>query len=225
MPRLLIVNADDLGLSPGVNEGIVEAHVRGVVTSTSLMVGRPGAERAAELARAHRSLSIGLHFDGDALDLDDPEQAAAEFRTQLERFRELIGRDPTHVDSHHHVHGRGARLRIFSELVAPLRVPLRHDGQVSYLGGFWGRSEAGARAPERIGRGWLVQLIRSSATDGFNELGCHPARLIGDLQSSYLEERSIELETLTQPGLRKDIEATGAELVSYLDWPSRSRAA
>lgn len=225
MLRLLIVNADDFGLSPGVNEGIIEAHARGVVTSTSLMVDRPGAEGAAELARRHPALSIGLHFDGDHLDLDDPELAGTEFSSQLERFRELTGNDPTHVDSHHHVHARNARLRTFAELVAPLGVPLRHDGQVSYLGGFWGQSEAGAAAPDRISRSWLVELIRSSATDGFNELGCHPARLIGDLQSSYLQERAVELETLTHPGLRDEIGATGTELVSYLEWPSPSRAA
>ncbi len=55
--RRLIVNADDFGLSAGVNEGIVEAHVSGIVTSTSLMVDRPAAAGAAGLAREHPALS------------------------------------------------------------------------------------------------------------------------------------------------------------------------
>jgi chitin disaccharide deacetylase len=55
--RRLVVNADDLGLSPGVNEGILEAHTTGIVTSASLMVNRPGAEHAATLLAAHPSLS------------------------------------------------------------------------------------------------------------------------------------------------------------------------
>ena len=44
---LLIVNADDFGCTEGVNRGIAEAHVRGIVTSTSLMVNRPAAAEAA----------------------------------------------------------------------------------------------------------------------------------------------------------------------------------
>ena len=50
--KRLIVNADDLGFTAGINRGILEAHKRGIVTSTSLMVDRPGAEDGAEIAGA-----------------------------------------------------------------------------------------------------------------------------------------------------------------------------
>lgn len=222
MPRLLIVNADDFGLSRDVNAGILEAHAHGVVTSTSLMVLRQGAEDAARLARGHPSLSVGLHLDGDDLDLDDADQATRTFAAQLERFRELVGADPTHVDSHHHVHASGSRLMIFSQLVAPLGVPLRHDGRVRYLGRFWGQEDDGRTALDQVGVDSLLQMIRSQTSPGFTEIGCHPARVTGDFQSSYLEEREAELQTLTQPGLRGEIEAAGVELVSYRDWRSRS---
>ena len=43
--RTLIVNADDFGLSPGVNDGVLQAHVAGIVTSASLMVRRRAAGR------------------------------------------------------------------------------------------------------------------------------------------------------------------------------------
>ncbi|MBI3874558.1 MAG: ChbG/HpnK family deacetylase [Verrucomicrobia bacterium] len=46
MKRFLIVNADDFGLSAGVNRGIIEAHERGIVTSASLMVCQPAAADA-----------------------------------------------------------------------------------------------------------------------------------------------------------------------------------
>jgi predicted glycoside hydrolase/deacetylase ChbG (UPF0249 family) len=223
MERLLIVNADDFGLCAGVNEGIIEAHARGIVTSTSLMVERPAAADAVQLAAQHPALSVGLHFDGDTLELDERDQAAAAFDAQLERFRELTGGDPTHVDSHHHVHARNDRLGIFAELVAPLGVPLRHDGRISYVGGFWGQSDSGDPVPEQIGRESLLGLVSSEVENGFNELGCHPARLLGDLRSSYLEQREIELETLTSAQLGEAIAALGVTLVSYLDWPSRSR--
>ncbi|MDQ6859489.1 MAG: ChbG/HpnK family deacetylase [Chloroflexota bacterium] len=59
----VIVGADDLGLSPGVTEGILEAHRDGIVRSASLLVTFPASAEAAELARAHRRLEVGLHLD------------------------------------------------------------------------------------------------------------------------------------------------------------------
>ena len=59
----VIVGADDLGLSPGITQGILESHRDGVVRSTSLLVTFPDAEEAAVLARAERGLEVGLHID------------------------------------------------------------------------------------------------------------------------------------------------------------------
>lgn len=59
----VIVTADDLGLSPGVTRGILEAHRNGVVRSCSLLVTFPDAHEGAELARAERGLEVGLHID------------------------------------------------------------------------------------------------------------------------------------------------------------------
>src|SRR5204863_697475 len=61
--RYLIVNADDFGLSPGVNRGIIEAHENGIVTSASLMVRWPAAQEAAAYALASPRLGLGLHLD------------------------------------------------------------------------------------------------------------------------------------------------------------------
>lgn len=60
--RFAIINADDFGFSTGVNRAIIEAHERGVLTSTSLMVGAPAFEEAVELAKAHPNLGVGLHL-------------------------------------------------------------------------------------------------------------------------------------------------------------------
>jgi predicted glycoside hydrolase/deacetylase ChbG (UPF0249 family) len=57
----VIFHADDFGLTPAVNAGIVEAHQRGVLRSTSLMVSADGAEDAAALARSLPDLDVGLH--------------------------------------------------------------------------------------------------------------------------------------------------------------------
>jgi predicted glycoside hydrolase/deacetylase ChbG (UPF0249 family) len=220
--RLLVVNGDDLGLSGGVNDGIFEAHTSGILTSASLMVLEPAAEDAAERARQYPELSIGLHFveDGSA-NLDDPRAATSAFHVQLDRFRELMGRDPTHFDAHHHVHSEDERrLRTFCELVEPLGIPVRNDGRVAYIGGFWGQWEPGVTQLDYVRRPFLLHLVQTEVLDGFTELACHPARIIGDFTSSYLDERAVELATLTETGLSEEIEAMGVKLVSYHDWPS-----
>ncbi|MFZ0317682.1 MAG: ChbG/HpnK family deacetylase [Candidatus Sulfotelmatobacter sp.] len=66
--RRLIVNADDLGLTAGVNRAIVEAHTHGIVTSSTLMATGPAFEDAVSRAKQLPCLSVGCHallIDGD----------------------------------------------------------------------------------------------------------------------------------------------------------------
>lgn len=218
-PRRLIVNADDFGFATGVNEGIVEAHVNGIVTSTSLMVDWPAAAHAVELAREHPGLSVGLHYVEDGPEIDEPGHVARTFAAQLARFRELSGSDPTHVDSHHHVHM--SRLAMFTPLVAPLGVPLRGDGRVRYVGDFYAQPRRGVVELERVRMPFLLELLSGpDVTAAFTELGCHPALVTGDLVSSYFAEREVELATLTDSNVRERIEELGLALASYRDWVS-----
>ena len=60
--RRLIVSADDFGLSPGVNAGILAAHRDGILTDASLMVSGVAFAAAVDLARATPTLSVGLHL-------------------------------------------------------------------------------------------------------------------------------------------------------------------
>ncbi|WP_431266741.1 hopanoid biosynthesis-associated protein HpnK [Dankookia sp. P2] len=62
MTSRLIVNADDLGLSPQVNAAIERAHREGVLTAASLMVGEPAAAEGVGLARRNPRLAVGLHL-------------------------------------------------------------------------------------------------------------------------------------------------------------------
>src|SRR6476646_10809128 len=107
--RSLIINADDFGASAGINRGILECHTRGVVTSTSLMVTGRAARQAAAMSRDYSALGVGLHWDvwGEderEFDLTDHLAVRDEFRRQLDAFHHLMGRPPTHVDSHRHAH-------------------------------------------------------------------------------------------------------------------------
>jgi predicted glycoside hydrolase/deacetylase ChbG (UPF0249 family) len=176
--RFLIVNADDLGLSPAVNEGVFAAHEGGIVTSTSLMVLRAAAPAAVEALAANPNLAVGLHLESAfVLGTGMPVQGRTpteECRMQLERFRELVGRDPTHLDSHKHVHETNPAFGTAAEaLAAELGVPLRNRA-IRYERSFYGRDEDGAPAPDLISPQHLIDLIET-LPPGWTEIGCHPA--------------------------------------------------
>src|ERR1700732_1931642 len=58
----LIVNADDFGYSRGVNFGIIDSHMRGIVNSSTMMMNMPGTGHAIELAKEYPSLQVGIHL-------------------------------------------------------------------------------------------------------------------------------------------------------------------
>jgi chitin disaccharide deacetylase len=224
--RFLVVNADDLGLSEAVNEGIFRAHAEGVVTSASLMVRQGAASAAAETATSHPELAIGLHLDlGEWIyergewvqaylhcETYDREAVEAECRAQLERFRALLGRDPTHLDSHQHVHESEPVSGVAEALAGELGVPLRNRA-IRYEGGFYGQSGKGDPYPEGIAPGALARLIRE-LPPGWTEIGCHPAA--GPVPtSSYDAERQIELRTLCDPSIREALNVTNVKLCSF----------
>jgi chitin disaccharide deacetylase len=199
--RLLIVNADDLGIAATVNEGIFAAHAEGIVTSASLMVDRPAAPVAAEELPAHPDLAVGLHLEG-----------GADCRRQLERFRELVRRDPTHLDSHKHVHEAEPVRSAAEAIAAELGVPLRNRA-VRYEGRFYGRGPDGEPRPQAITPEHLLELIEG-LPEGWTEIGCHPAA--GPVPgSSYDAERQIELEALRDPQVKHLLNVSDVRLCSF----------
>ncbi len=60
--RRLIVNADDFGRSPAINQAVVRAHQEGILTTTSLMVNEAGFDEAVKLAKENPRLGVGLHL-------------------------------------------------------------------------------------------------------------------------------------------------------------------
>src|SRR5919112_5422834 len=152
--RYLIVNADDFGRSPGVNRGTAEAHERGIVTSASLMVRWPAAAEAAAYVREYPDLGLGLHLDlgewayrdgnwvpvYEVAPADDAAAVAEEVAHQLAAFRRLVGRDPTHIDSHQHVHRWESARSVLVEVARELAVPLRDcSPKFRYCGDFYGQ--------------------------------------------------------------------------------------
>lgn len=226
--RALIVNADDFGQSPGINAGIIKTHRDGIVTSASLMVRWPAAPAAAAYARCHPDLSVGLHVDlgewsqvgaewfprYEVIDKTDRKAVEDEILRQLDMFRTLMGRDPTHLDGHQHVQRSGHPGEILGEQAARLGVFLRGSSPaISYVGGFYGRSGSGVPYPDGVRAERLLQLIEN-LPPGLSELGCHPG-LGTDLESDYVDERILEVKALCDPRVRRAIEQLGIELRSF----------
>ncbi len=222
MTRYLIVNADDFGASSGVNRGILECHVRGIVTSASLMVDRPGAAEAAAISRDHPSLGVGLHWDpgeGETeMDLDDLALVRDAFHRQLDRFDRLLGHLPTHVDSEMHTHREEHLVALFTELVEPLGVPLREDGRVHFVGGFYAQWKYRVTNLRYVRVPFLQKMLRKEVPPGWTEFSCHPGYVSPDYQSVYNREREIEIRTLTDPRIKQTIDELGIRLASYADY-------
>ena len=245
--KRVIANADDLGRTAGVNRGIIEAHRRGIVTSASLMVGFPAVAEAASLARENAELGVGLHLtltDGvpslspqqvpdlvddrgrfhlrpEALEGVPPAQIQEEARAQLKRFRKLLGRDPTHFDSHHHAHRSPAVLEAVLTLAwetglpvrqgsADLKQRLEHEG-IPTTEGFVEEFHGEAATLEAL------LAILFAVPVGTTEVMCHPGLVDDELRasSSYADERRKELDVLVHREVRQAIQAVGIKLIHY----------
>lgn len=231
--RRLIVNADDFGRAAGINRGIIAAHERGIVTSASLMVRWPDATDAATYARRRPELSFGLHLDFgewiyhceewkavyEVVPLDDIAAIAKEIDAQVDAFFELVGRIPTHLDSHQHVH-RQQPIRVLArQAAARLGIPLRHLPQAPrYCGDFHGQSSRGEPLHDQIGVANLLKIL-GELPPGLTEIACHPGDATDDWPP-YAQERRIELDTLCDEAVKSFIAMEGIVLCGFGDLTS-----
>lgn len=205
--KRLIVNADDLGRTPGINAGIFEAHARGLVTSATLMVGFTPAKEATDAWARSPEIGIGLHvaltggrpilpseevpslIDGEGrfpakpegLEGACPEEVMAEVEAQFERFRALAGRLPTHLDSHHHSHRLpmvcDALVKIAERYSLPVRNASDEVGERLRQAGIATSDFFVERFFGSEARLEVLLEILGNLAPGVTELMCHPARV------------------------------------------------
>jgi hopanoid biosynthesis associated protein HpnK len=130
--RQLIVNADDLGLTAGVNRAIREAHTSGIVTSATLMASGAAFEDAIETARGVPRLSVGCHVvlvDGAPVSEHGAiESLLANRSAQPGRFYSRISAVAART-----VFGRFDPDELVSEIVAQVRKIQATGVQVTHL--------------------------------------------------------------------------------------------
>ncbi|EOQ38207.1 chitin disaccharide deacetylase [Butyricicoccus pullicaecorum] len=247
----LILNADDFGYSYGVNYGIIESHLRGVLTSTTLMAGMPGFDHAVSLAKAHPSLGVGVHLTltcgrpvlTDHKTLTEPngdfhsqayyhneeqpldkDEVYREWKAQIEKVL-AAGIEPTHLDSHHHVHTFRGLEDVFVRLAREYDLPVRNsrrdctDNHVqgvpcpNYLVDFIEGSGAHFHTPlteyaPAIESNMHRILLKAFKTLDCVEIMCHPAYLDTAvmLHSSFNLHRMCEVDLLISPATKAFIE-------------------
>lgn len=200
----LIINADDFGYSTAVNYGIIHAHQRGILTSTTIMANMPGFEEAVELAKENTELGIGMHLtltcgsplrnDVPSLVTDDGifhnlsfyeqdfkidlEELYKEWKTQIEEVYSS-GIQPTHLDSHHHVNSIEPLTEVFIQLAKEYNLPVRHNFDVpegvETTARFYTTFDSIGLTKEIWKPMEIRNLIEDVHTYGSVEVMCHPA--------------------------------------------------
>jgi predicted glycoside hydrolase/deacetylase ChbG (UPF0249 family) len=248
--RLLVVNADDFGLTDGVTAGILDAMRTGIVSSTSVMTCVPGAlDRLRRHAPALRGRA-GVHLQltqgvarlpaGQIPSLVDeagafPDRRGArplacareierEWRAQVECVLDA-GIQPTHIDSHQHVHKDPSAFQAYCRIARKFSLPARScsPAMSRRLRG------AGVDCPHAFECSWSASGAAASGLleaarrlfagldgDAVVEAMCHPGRDDDDLRrlSRLAASRERELAALTEAGLRETLCRLGMELTT-----------
>lgn len=249
--KKLIINADDFGLTDGVCRGIVEAINHGLVSSTSAMVCMPGAAECIARWAPRIQGKIGLHLQltGDCEPClppaeiptlltpsgrlprrpedvrADAEQVAKEWRAQVARLREL-GVEPSHLDSHHHIHQRPEYYAIYAHIAGELAKPVRNQKRcMANILDTRGVAHPATCMTEWFGGNTdlagLITCLEAAynkvGADQLVELMCHPGYADDELRaiSSYTTPREAELRVLTSPEAAQHLAKLKIEVV---DW-------
>ncbi|WP_459501851.1 chitin disaccharide deacetylase [Bacillus sp. C1] len=227
----LIVNADDFGLTEGVNYGIIEGHVNGLVNSTTMMMNMPGTKHAVRLAKEYKTLGVGVHLvltagkplltDVPSLVSEDgffhkqrivregrinPEDVEREWTAQIEKFLSS-GLTPTHFDSHHHIHGLPILHDVLERLAEKYNVPIRRCDQERAVQPFSDVFYSDFYG-DGVQKDYFVKLKERVKDGELVEVMAHPAYIDPALVklSSYVIDRVKELRILIECELPEGIE-------------------
>jgi predicted glycoside hydrolase/deacetylase ChbG (UPF0249 family) len=245
--RFLIINADDLGYSSEVNRGIFAAYEKGGVTDSSILIKRPFAREAIEIIKKNPRYPVGIHIDLDPLlgwkspgkellprdelfrTMHNPsfaEKVRKEIDEQIETFLET-GLIPSHIDTHHHVHG-------FPQIFEPLVEAMDKHGikaiRFSKKGYFLMGREEIPLAVETAQ--WMEEILRKKGIvypqqlidplfsfslqglpSGVSELMVHPSTG-GD------QWRQKDLKMLLDPHFMTTLKEEGIRLISFSELES-----
>jgi len=269
----LIINADNYGISPEMSRGIRYAHLNGIVTSTTCLMNEPNICSDIEIAiKETPCLGLGVQLtlteskpllpevkipslvgiEGNFLanqefikqvDCLKISEVKEEWRAQIEAFRSFAFKDPTHLNTHHHLalinpNILKAFLELAREYKLPIRLPLAHgklpfdfdlpDELVESIAEFAPNllEKFQPRSPdaffasfkgEDATRSELIRILMLLLPNGCFEIMCHP-RFADENFSPQINnnfQSQEELEILTDPEMRKELNKREIQLINF----------
>lgn len=229
----LVVNGDDLGYTMGNTLGIIEAYKNGILRSTTALCNSDYLLEAKKLCEDLDGLGIGVHLN---CTLDSPltqnktltapdgrfyqgrttvwqhevdyDELYIEWKAQIDRYIEVFGHKPTHLDSHHSVHDANPKaFEVSSRLAKEYGLEMRRYGQFKFVPGFFGPT---ATADS------FIKLLEDNKGEDI-EIMAHPAYCDLELyrRSSYSLDRVKELDVLCDQKVIDYIRDNNIELVHY----------
>lgn len=150
--KKIILNNDDLGISSSVNDATLELYKLGIVKSATLLVCAPSAKEISK-EFFNDDFSLGIHFSltifdpitnglkycvennsfkkidflrfGREILKEEVSDIENEFRAQLEYFKTITGKLPTHIDAHHHIHKLHNVGEAIENIASELKIKIR----------------------------------------------------------------------------------------------------
>ncbi len=249
MAKTLIVNADDCNLTGGVTRAILDCHDHGILSSTTWMVNLPHEEEAVRALKARKGLGVGIHLnltlgkpvspeadvasllrEGGAfrkvgVQLEKLPRAAevrAEYAAQIEKFKKIFARLPTHLDTHHQLHDHPFYLTILSDLANGRNLPLRRSKLLAEKASYDFHFTAtdflfGDLRPEGYWRAAALEETLKALPDGISEIMCHPGENDAELKaiSSFTAGREEERQLFGDTTWRTFLAERGITLAHY----------
>lgn len=249
----VIINSDDFGYSRGINYGIIDAFQNGILTSTTLMTNTPGFEHAVQLKKENPKLGVGVHLTltfGRPLRNDVPSlvNELGEFHPQsfyldeqfiiddnelYEEWDEQIkkvyqaGIEPTHLDSHHHVHTFGINQDVMIRLAQKYDLPVRGNFEkkdvvatTDFFEGFFDNVGEVELERKHVDR-YIDQLVNRLKRYRSVEIMCHTGYVDQFLleHTSFYQPRIYQTDFLIHSEFAKKMrEDEEIELIHYGDW-------
>ncbi len=232
MVKKLIINADDFGISEAVSLGILKTYREGVVTSTTCMMNMPDIVFSLEEAKKYPDLALGVHLnlsvghpltDGKSFVNEegnfykyhghpqyDLDEVYEEWKCQIERFIDLAGKHPTHLDSHHHIALEEdyfpVLMRLAHEYDVPVRLREPKDDRFEF-----------AKVMDKMFNKNEIDSDIFQREEEIIEWMCHPGFVDQTIYciSSYHLPRSEEVVYFTSQDIKEKIKAQQIELINY----------
>lgn len=247
MKRHLIVNADDCNLTPGVTEAILDCHDSGILTSTTLMMNLPIEGRTVRSLMKRPQLGLGIHLNvtmgrpvsqisrvssltsGSLFRKRQEQQTvlprwqelALEYQNQIELFRKIFKKKPTHLDTHHQMHDHPffyeALYRVAQQNDLPIRRSVLMRQATTPMNVRTTDYLFGNLTVEGFWREAALHTLLTHLPEGTSEIMCHPGKDDDALRavSSFTTGREMEWQLFSHPRFKAILKDSGVILSRF----------